>query len=245
MEFVCAEDGSPSTAIELLDVGISDYLRQNMPAMSTAAAAAQQSADLADAAGDFGDFEGGGLGDGTTGGFTGTSTGGGGGGSSSNGGSGASASGSSTGSTLNGISKEGIDAFVSSMAGYAVITYLLGVGDRHLGNLLLLPNGRLCHIDFGYVFGDDPKKKFVNPPPFRITKGMVDAMGGQKSSPFQQFCRKALEAYKELRYNAVLIMSLLRLMKDTGIEALVVNADAKLQVSSAVLITGQSMPPEK
>ena len=89
--------------------------------------------------------------------------------------------------------------------------------------------------------------RFVNngPPPFRITKGMVDAMGGQKSSPFQQFCRKALEAYKELRYNAVLIMSLLRLMKDTGIEALVVNADAKLQVSSAVLITGQSMPPEK
>jgi phosphatidylinositol kinase/protein kinase (PI-3 family) len=99
------------------------------------------------------------------------------------------------------------------------------------------------------VFGDDPKKKFVNPPPFRITKGMVDAMGGQKGNggggggggsagggqggngSFQQFCRKALEAYKELRHNAVLIMSLLRLMKDAGIEALILNADAKLQVN--------------
>ena len=48
-----------------------------------------------------------------------------------------------------------------------------------------------------------------------------------------------------MRHNAVLIMSLLRLMKDTGIEALMVNADAKLQVSSAVLITGQSMAPVK
>ena len=34
-----------------------------------------------------------------------------------------------------------------------------------------------------------------------------------------------------LRHNAVLIMSLLRLMKDAGIEALILNADAKLQVN--------------
>lgn len=31
MEFVCAEDGAPSTAIELLDVGITDYLRTHLP----------------------------------------------------------------------------------------------------------------------------------------------------------------------------------------------------------------------
>lgn len=58
---------------------------------------------------------------------------------------------------------------------------------------------------------------------------MVDAMGGQKGEYFQEFCRKSLEAYKELRRNAVLIMSLLRLMKDAGIEALAVNPEAKLQ----------------
>jgi phosphatidylinositol kinase/protein kinase (PI-3 family) len=96
----------------------------------------------------------------------------------------------------------------------------------------------MCHIDFGFIFGDDPKKKFVNPPPFRITKSMVDAMGGQvafrslapvrrrltgrratqKGEYFYEFCRKSVEAYKELRNNAALIMSLLRLMKDAGIE---------------------------
>jgi phosphatidylinositol 3-kinase len=129
-----------------------------------------------------------------------------------------------------GVSQEGLDAFASSMAGYAVLTYILAVGDRHLGNLLVLPNGKMCHIDFGFVFGDDPKKKFVNPPPFRITKGMVDAMGGQKGECFQQvFCRRAFGAYKELRHNAVLVMSLLRLMKDSGIEALEENREAKLQ----------------
>ncbi|KAF9814425.1 hypothetical protein IEO21_05089 [Rhodonia placenta] len=34
-----------------------------------------------------------------------------------------------------------IDTFVKSCAGYCVVTYLLGVGDRHLDNLLLAPDG--------------------------------------------------------------------------------------------------------
>ena len=45
-------------------------------------------------------------------------------------------------------------------------------------------------------------------------------MGGQEGKYFKQFCKLSIEAYKQLRRNAVLIMSLLRLMKDAGIDAL-------------------------
>ena len=41
-----------------------------------------------------------------------------------------------------GVRKETMETYIKSCAGYCVITYILGVGDRHLDNLLLAPDGK-------------------------------------------------------------------------------------------------------
>ncbi|XP_012520544.1 PREDICTED: phosphatidylinositol 3-kinase catalytic subunit type 3 [Propithecus coquereli] len=96
----------------------------------------------------------------------------------------------------NGISAEVMDTYVKSCAGYCVITYILGVGDRHLDNLLLTRTGKLFHIDFGYILGRDPKPL---PPPMKLNKEMVEGMGGTQSEQYQEFRKQCYTAFLHLR----------------------------------------------
>lgn len=95
-----------------------------------------------------------------------------------------------------GIAADVMDTYTRSVAGYCVITYLLGVGDRHLDNLLLTHDGKLFHIDFGYILGRDPKPL---PPPMKLSKEMVEAMGGPQSEHYQEFRKQCYTAFLHLR----------------------------------------------
>ena len=72
----------------------------------------------------------------------------------------------------------------------------LGVGDRHLDNLLLTPAGALFHIDFGYILGRDPKPL---PPPMKLSREMVEAMGGVHSEHYHEFRKLCYTAFLHLR----------------------------------------------
>ncbi|RLN94396.1 hypothetical protein BBJ28_00013147 [Nothophytophthora sp. Chile5] len=119
-----------------------------------------------------------------------------------------------------GVAPEALNTYVKSVAGYCVLTYLLGIGDRHLDNLMMKTEGHLFHIDFGFVFGADPKPY---PPPFKLTKEMVEGMGGPTSEHYQKFTTYCCQAYNWLRKSADLILNLLSLMADSGIEELSAN----------------------
>mmetsp|Transcript_8196 Transcript_8196/g.16119 ORF Transcript_8196/g.16119 Transcript_8196/m.16119 type:complete len:807 (-) Transcript_8196:9198-11618(-) len=109
---------------------------------------------------------------------------------------------------------EQLDTFILSCAGYCVITYLLGIGDRHLENLLLDNNGHLFHIDFGFILGKDPKPL---PPPMKLCSPMVQAMGGEKSAGYERFKVKCVEAFLVLRKHCRLIVNLFHLMIHSGL----------------------------
>jgi phosphatidylinositol 3-kinase len=103
---------------------------------------------------------------------------------------------------------------LSRSAGYCVMTYILGIGDRHLENILLTTDGHMFHIDFGFIFGKDPKPL---PPAMKFSKEMVEAMGGASSVNYRDFRHYCCLAFKVLRKHAHVILNLLSLMADANI----------------------------
>jgi len=128
-----------------------------------------------------------------------------------------------------GISPDVMSNYVKSCAGYCVITYLLGVGDRHLDNLLLTKSGKLFHIDFGYILGRDPKSQFHSPPPMKLSSEMIDGFGGKNSDHWAEFRKECYTAFLSLRRHANLILNLFSLMVDASVPDIAIEPDKSVQ----------------
>ena len=72
----------------------------------------------------------------------------------------------------------------------------MGLGDRHLENIMVTREGYLAHVDFGYVLGEDPKHIAT---PMRITEDMVEAIGGRSSASFAAFVKRTQIGYEHMR----------------------------------------------
>lgn len=115
---------------------------------------------------------------------------------------------------VHGVSKVAMDTYVRLCAGYCVATYLLGVGDRHLDNLLISPDGHFFHADFGYILGADPKPF---PPLMKLPIQLVDGMGGVESPQYAVFQDYCFTCFLILRRLSPLILNLFQLMAGANI----------------------------
>ena len=121
-----------------------------------------------------------------------------------------------------------VDKFTRSCAGYCVATYVLGVGDRHNGNIMMKQNGSLFHIDFGHFLGNF-KSKFGmkrERTPFVFTQQMEHVILQGKTSKaekkerlsyFEDLC---VEAFNILRTSAGLLECMFTLMVSAGMPEL-------------------------
>ncbi|GLD99134.1 hypothetical protein PINS_up007852 [Pythium insidiosum] len=100
-------------------------------------------------------------------------------------------------------------SFRESLAAYTVITFLLGVGDRHADNVMLTKDGILFHIDYGFILGKDPKPL---QPPMRLDHYMIEALGGTQTAQFEQFKQLCVIAFNCLRRHVSLFMIMLTLV---------------------------------
>ena len=103
--------------------------------------------------------------------------------------------------------------FCRSLAGYSLVSYLLGLKDRHNGNIMIDTRGHLIHIDFGFAFGMAPGHEWsFERAPFKLTKDYIDVIGGIGSECFKEFQKLFVDGFKAARANSLTALGLVEIM---------------------------------
>ena len=99
-----------------------------------------------------------------------------------------------------------------SLAVMSITGYILGLGDRHLNNLLMSrKNGQIIHIDFGDCFEVAMKRdKYPEKVPFRLTRMLIKALGiTEIEGIFRITCEKIMNLLRKNRDSLMAILSAL------------------------------------
>ncbi|OHT15845.1 Phosphatidylinositol 3- and 4-kinase family protein [Tritrichomonas foetus] len=123
------------------------------------------------------------------------------------------------------------DNFIKSVAPYSLICYLFQVKDRHNANIMIDDDGHVIHIDFGFIFEISPggNMKFERSP-FKLTKEMIDVMGGSKDAPaFQRFVKLLTQCFFAVRARHEELEAITYLMMNAGFPCFLSDSIKKLQ----------------
>ncbi|KAJ4973006.1 hypothetical protein NE237_006180 [Protea cynaroides] len=113
------------------------------------------------------------------------------------------------------------DNFIISSAGYAVASLLLQPKDRHNGNLLFDNDGRLVHIDFGFILETSPggNMRFESAH-FKLSHEMtqlLDPSGVMKSETWHHFVSLCVKGYLAARRYMNEIINTVLMMVESGL----------------------------
>jgi len=101
--------------------------------------------------------------------------------------------------------------YTRSVAASSMITYLVGLGDRHAGNILVdSSSAEVIHIDHGIAFEQGKLLDVPETVPFRLTRDMVDGMGfAGKEGVFRQCCELTMDVLRAHKDELLTIMDVL------------------------------------
>lgn len=102
-------------------------------------------------------------------------------------------------------------AYAHSLATTSMMCYILGIGDRHVSNILFdKTTAEVIHIDFGIAF--EQAKCLPTPEliPFRLTRDLISALGPSKvEGVFKKTCEKTMQVLRQHKSTILTIVEVL------------------------------------
>lgn len=92
--------------------------------------------------------------------------------------------------------------YMTSLANMSMVGYILGLGDRHLNNIMLQKkSGQIVHIDFGDCFEVGmARERFPEKVPFRLTRMVRNPLDvSQLNGAFRSFCETSMSVLRKER----------------------------------------------
>jgi phosphatidylinositol 3-kinase len=105
--------------------------------------------------------------------------------------------------------------FVDSLSISSSISYIVGLGDRHLDNIMIRNDGLIFHIDYGYVL-ESPATLFEMPQ-IKVTNDIMDFMEGVDSCYYNDFKKNIIYIYNILRSNKNILYQYFKFIADDGL----------------------------
>ncbi|XP_060082468.1 serine-protein kinase ATM-like [Ylistrum balloti] len=102
-------------------------------------------------------------------------------------------------------------AYTKSVATNSIVGYILGLGDRHVQNILVdCKTAELVHIDLGVAFEQGRILPTPETVPFRLTRDIVDGMGvSGVEGVFRRCCEKTMEVMHDHQEALLTILEVL------------------------------------
>lgn len=85
----------------------------------------------------------------------------------------------------NNVISEVLDRYMYSLVAYTLHSYFIGLGDRHMQNIMMTNDGKIFHIDFGFILGTDAYP--ISDTDIKLNSEMIDVIGGFNGTRYKRY----------------------------------------------------------
>lgn len=139
-------------------------------------------------------------------------------------------------SNENKVISEVMNRYMYSLVSYTLHSYFLGLGDRHLQNIMITNDGAIFHIDFGFILGTDAYP--LTTADIKLNTDMLDVIGGSDSNRYQMYletCAKGVTIIRKYFNMFFILLSQYTNFKEQHIEKFVLARFQPRQSDMAVV----------